>query len=195
MGFLYDCIPSAKERNLILGSQTPVWRRQKFDLLLFHKLMHGRSVFHLSMFYTERASTTGGGSLKAAWFQCEVRINSMGSWWRLCCATFRLLHSQPNSLYSLHLILFLNVLFDVPNVELLILPHEMSHEINVQLMPPPLWRNGRLGWPGRNLSQESWTNKGKTGKTTGTTTLWGEMYITVCGLERLFQTCVHCLHN
>lgn len=76
MGFLYDCIPSAKERNLNLGLRTLSWRRKKLDLLLFHKIIHGRSGLRLNMFCTERASTTRGGASKIVLPRARINCRS-----------------------------------------------------------------------------------------------------------------------
>ncbi|EYB92909.1 hypothetical protein Y032_0189g1226 [Ancylostoma ceylanicum] len=42
VGFLYDAIPSGKERNASMMLSSLANRRKKFDLLMYHKILHGR---------------------------------------------------------------------------------------------------------------------------------------------------------
>uniref|UniRef100_A0A0N4WH65 RNA-directed DNA polymerase from transposon BS n=1 Tax=Haemonchus placei TaxID=6290 RepID=A0A0N4WH65_HAEPC len=64
VGFMYDSIPSAAERNANFGLRSLCWRRKKFDLLTFHKVLTGSHCLHPSTFYTIRASTTRNGPFK-----------------------------------------------------------------------------------------------------------------------------------
>ena len=64
MGFLYDRIPAAKERNLNLGLDSLALRRRKFDLLTFHKLVHGHYSLNGEVLVSLVPSVTRGNRFK-----------------------------------------------------------------------------------------------------------------------------------
>ena len=64
MGFVYDQIPSSRERNANFNLQSLAYRRRKFDLILFHKIFTGHCKLRPSLFYTCRPSLTRGNAVK-----------------------------------------------------------------------------------------------------------------------------------
>lgn len=73
LGFAYNRIPSSHERNSNFCLATLAYRRKKHDLILFHKILHGKCDLPLDMFCVLRKSVTRGGSRKISF--PKARLN------------------------------------------------------------------------------------------------------------------------
>ena len=76
VGFFYDKIPSFEERNMNLGLHSLSWRRRKFDLLMFHKMIHGHTGLDPENYFSFRPSITRGGSRKLCLPRARLKCRS-----------------------------------------------------------------------------------------------------------------------
>lgn len=74
--FLQDCIPTAKKRSLTSVLRTPARRRQKFDLLPFHKILRIRLCLYLEVFFPERSCTRSEIASKSVMSRIRIHCRS-----------------------------------------------------------------------------------------------------------------------
>ena len=102
VGFVYDRIPSARDRNTSLGLSTLALRRRKFDLLLFHKIAHGMCGLRPNTFCTFESSNTRGGAskLRIPRAKTACRMHFFTNRAAAAYATLSRSHSIPDSVSS-----------------------------------------------------------------------------------------------